>query len=286
MSIATSNLSPKDNRQGAVVKVDQMYLDEIPGAMDKMGWRVSAALMRRWFATKPAWVMGPEDRVEADVLKHPASRVDNRLITMKWLLSHESVLPAFDELSSAWDTAGGRRELMKRLKAAGWKPGVRTKLGYGVTNAMQAETTCQVNYSIFGAYRDTFNDLFGAINKGLFKLALKGQTTESPITGREVFEIHKIGIYCRDTYDFGAEWWVDSAFGLGVWSRDRCLSKAEMAAYVSAPAPFRAARFPGFVPLRNVDFRRWQQARNEGGDFYVFSDILWIEPHINHVPLA
>ncbi|WP_343657128.1 DUF6402 family protein [Cupriavidus sp.] len=93
MSIATSNLSPKDNRQGAVVKVDQMYLDEIPGAMDKMGWRVSAALMRRWFATKPAWVMGPEDRVEADVLKHPASRVDNRLITMKWLLSHESVLP-------------------------------------------------------------------------------------------------------------------------------------------------------------------------------------------------
>lgn len=286
MTVATSTLSPQEQRQGKTVPVDRLYLDEIPGAMDKMGWRVSAALMRRWFATKPAWVMGPEDRVESNVSTLPTSRVENRLITMQWLLGYESVFSAFDELSNNWDTPRGREELVNKLKAAGWTPGAKVKLGYGVFNAMHAETTCQVNYRIFGAYRDTFNDLFGAINKGMFKLAVKGVTAVSPITGREVFEIHKIGIYCRDTYDFGANRIMDSTFGLGVWSRERCLSKVEMAGYASAPAPLRAARFPGFVPVRNDDFRRWQQARNEGGDFYVFSDILWFDPHINHVYLA
>ncbi|WP_019450392.1 DUF6402 family protein [Cupriavidus sp. BIS7] len=285
MSIATSFLSPKSNRQGKVLSGNPMYLDEIPGAMDKMGWRVSAALMRRWFATKPAWAMSQAEKTRSDVTVLPVSRVENRLVTMEWLLGFESVLPAFDELCSTWDTDKGREELKKRLYRAGWAPGVSTKLGYGVTTAMQAETTCQVNFRAFGAYRDTFNDLFGAVNKGLFKLAVKGRTAESPISGREVFEVHKIGLYCRDTYDFDADWLVDSAVGLGVWSRDRCLSKSELAAYVGSPTALRAARFAGFVPARNVDFRRWQHARNEGGDFYVFSDVLWLEPHIDHVPL-
>ncbi len=84
MSIATSILSPRSHRQGKVVTVDPMYLDEIPGAMDKMGWRVSAALMRRWFATKPAWVMSPAERADPhlDPTTLPASRVESRLVTM------------------------------------------------------------------------------------------------------------------------------------------------------------------------------------------------------------
>ncbi|MFC5772088.1 DUF6402 family protein [Thauera sinica] len=41
----------------------------------------------------------------------------------------------------------------------------------------------------------------------------------------------------------------------------------------SLPVPNQA--FQGFVPARNTDFRRWQHQRNEGGDFFVFSDVLW-----------
>ncbi|RZT29582.1 DUF6402 family protein [Cupriavidus agavae] len=69
------------------------------------------------------------------------------------------------------------------------------------------------------------------------------------------------------------------------WSRDRCLSKAEIAAYMGLPFRLRSLTFAGFVPVRNADFRRWQNVRNEGGDFFVFSDIHWADPRINHVAL-
>ena len=214
-----------------------------------------------------------------------ASRVESQLVTMKWLLGFESVLPAFEALREGWNTPRGLDMLRDRLRAVGWSPGLHATLGYGVRSAVMADATCQVNLKPFGAYNDTFNDLFGAVNKGTFKLAVKGQAMRSPVTGSDIFEIDKVGIYCRDTYDFNASWYTDMAIGLGVWSRDRCLSKAEMAAYIGSPPALRAARFPGFVPTKNVDFRRWQKARNEGGDFYVFSDILWVQPHIDHVPL-
>jgi len=176
MSVATSFLSPKSNRQGNVLPANAMYLDEIPGAMDKMGWRVSAALMRRWFATKPAWAMPPAEKVGIDATRLPASRVENRLVTMDWLLGHESVIPAFERLCQGWNTQRGRDQLQDRLRAVSWRPGTATRLGYGVSTAMQADELCQVNHMSFGSYLDGLDDLFGAVNKGTFKLAVIGQT--------------------------------------------------------------------------------------------------------------
>jgi len=262
-----------------------MYLDEIPGAMEKMGWRVSAALMRRWFETKPAWAMSSEERVGIDATRLPASRVENRLVTMDWLLGHESVIPAFERLCQGWNTRLARVRLAERLKAAGWGPGLATRLGYGVKTAMQAEDLCQVNYTSFGSYLDTLDDLFGAVNKGTFKLALMGQTSRSLFRRKDIFEIEKVGIYCRDTYDFNEAWHQDHLLGLGIWSRSRCLSKVQMATYAALPPRVKAMQFPGFVPARNIDFRRWQATRNEGGDFYIYSDILWMEPNVNYIAL-
>jgi len=250
MSIVTSFLSPRSNRRGKVAPVDQMYLDEIPGAMDKMGWRVSAALMRRWFATKPAWVMSQRDRVGINATLLPASRVENQLVKMDWLLGHESVIPAFERLCQGWITQDARDLLQDHLRSVGWRPGVATRLGYGIRTAMQADQSCQVNYMTFGSYLDRLDDLFGALNKGTFKLAVMGQTSRSLYKRKDVFEIEKIGVYCRDTYDFNEDWYRDKLVGLGVWSRRRCLSKAEMAIHVASPSLIKAMQFPGFVPPR------------------------------------
>jgi hypothetical protein len=170
MSIATSFLSPKSNRQGKVLPANPMYLDEIPGAMDKMGWRVSAALMRRWFATKPAWVMPSGARTIDDFTAVPATRIDNTLVTMSWLLGFPSVQPALEQLRRGWNSPQALELLQRRLYGVGWTPGRRAMLGYGVRSATMAETACQINYRTFGAYSDTFNDLFGAINKGFSSL--------------------------------------------------------------------------------------------------------------------
>ena len=31
-------------------------------------------------------------------------------------------------------------------------------------------------------------------------------------------------------------------------------------------------------PIFNSDFRGWQEKHNAGGDFIVFSDVLWLDP--------
>ncbi|MGL4481012.1 MAG: DUF6402 family protein [Lactococcus garvieae] len=33
-----------------------------------------------------------------------------------------------------------------------------------------------------------------------------------------------------------------------------------------------------FLPVNNSDFRNWQDKHNAGGDFIVFSDVLWLNP--------
>ncbi|WP_415846500.1 DUF6402 family protein [Vibrio aerogenes] len=41
----------------------------------------------------------------------------------------------------------------------------------------------------------------------------------------------------------------------------------------------KAVSFPGmYLPVSNHDFRAWQDKHNSGGDFLVFSDILWMPP--------
>lgn len=287
MSVATSILSPVSHRQGKVVEADVMYLDEIPVAMDRMGWRVSAALMRRWFSTKPAWAMHSNLRGSnaPDPRTLPASRFDDQIVKMDWVLSFARVRAVFEDLLMNWDSEGGKGILVERLIAAGWKSGKSIALGHDMAFARKLEKTCQVNMRSFGSYTDTLDDLSGPIFKANLKLAVTGQTSRSIVRRRDIFEVERVGFYVRDTYDFNSGWFEDATVGLGIWDRERCLSKAEMAVYKASPFPLRAIRFPGFVQATNLDFRRWQHGRNEGGDFYVFSDVLWVETPRKYVEL-
>ena len=63
------------------------------------------------------------------------------------------------------------------------------------------------------------------------------------------------------------------------------LSKREMITYRVTQLAALANVFPGFVPTKNSDFRRWQNQRNEGGDFFVFSDVMWMAPNVEYVYL-
>ena len=82
------------------VNVDVVYLDDIPKAMDNMGWKVSAQMMRRWFATKPAWEMPELWRGGKNInyLALPASQVEDQIIKMKWVLGFDRVVPVFEDL--------------------------------------------------------------------------------------------------------------------------------------------------------------------------------------------
>lgn len=292
--IATSTTSPTRITEGKEVKVDVLHLDEIPGAMDKMGWKVSAKMMRRWFSNSPAYLM-PENLRSGDGVDYrtlPASQIDDQIIKIDWVLGFPRAKQVFDKFCKEWDSQKAIETLRdRRLRGAGWKPGATVAIGQGLMSAKELDMSAQVNRATFGEYSDTFDDLYGAIFKATLKVAVVGRTRYSSQLSKDIFEIEKLGVYVRDTYDFNSDWFTDAAAGLGIWSRDRLLSKAETAEYranqANAPIGWMAnhIKYKGFVPVKNRDFRRWQEKHGTGGDFFVFSDVKWLQPGTAYVVL-
>jgi len=103
------------------------------------------------------------------------------------------------------------------------------------------------------------------------------------------FIVDKLGFYLKDTYDFVDE--GNSSEPLGIWSKDRILNKEEtsiyMSTYLSGLWGHLVRSFSGFVPIFNKDFREWKRKHDSGGDYIVFSDVLWISPRENdkEIPL-
>ena len=198
---------------------------------------------------------------------------------MDWLLKFPSVREVCKILLANWANPSGVTRMKEvLLPAVGWIPGKTAYLGSRKSNAIGLEMSSQVNSRGLGAYADTLDDLYGAIFKATMKIAVVGRAYYSNFHQADIFEVDNLGIYLRDTYDFNAEAHFDRSIGLGVWSRDRLLSKREMTDYLSATMVRRALFFPDFVPVRNEDFSRWRNAQGTGGDFFVFSDVLWQLP--------
>ena len=276
--LATSVTSPLSQARGKTVPVNVLHLDEVPAAMEKMGWATAARLMRHWFSIKPAWEMPEEMRSgRTDPLAFLPSQLNASIVKMDWLLGEfKRVQPVLEDLLQNWASTWATRVLVDRLKRARWTSGkiLPVSIGYGLEDAQDLDALSQINFRTIGSKLDRLDDLYGALGVSSLKLAVAGTTRYSPLSGRSTFHTEKVGIYVRDTYDFNAtgfEDWIP----LGIWSRDRCLDKAETAAYLATQPVLRSRKFPGFVPLYNDDFRRWQRAHNAGGDFVVYSDIKW-----------
>jgi hypothetical protein len=288
---ATSITSPSHRKEGKVVTRSVLHLDQIPGAMDKMGWPIAAQLMRHWFSIRPAWVMPEEVRVgragkqSFDPMNLLASQYDDQIVKMSWLTTFSRVGPVIKDLIENWASEAGKKILVENLMQAGWQPRQRSPFDFGrrINAARELDSVCQVNYRTVGSMLDTLDDLYGAIGMATLKIAVVGHVLWVSSVQKNFFHPEKIGIYLRDTYDFNNTGF-ESAVPLGMWSADRCLGKAEMAAYLSASMEVIAETYGDFVPVYNHDFRRWQRVNGTGGDFVVYSDVMWVAA--NMAPFA
>jgi hypothetical protein len=284
------------DREIVKVKFPVLYLNEIPEAMDKMYWTVSAKMMRYWFAN-PAWHMSPLERGgyhngnKDDSIIYaqlPAERINETIITMKWARRFSRFEKVLDAWRSKWNDAAAGVLLAKRLKRAGWQPGGTSfTLGKVGEKASVMDNHNQINSTPFGDYLDPLDDFYGAIFKANLKVAVVGYAYFDWRRCENIFVVTDIGYYIRDTYDFNdgdkiSDDLVDIYFGLGIWSRDRVLSKKESCEYdaLLAELPLSPVwpKYKGFVKLNNSDFYRWAAKHKTGGDFYVFSDVLWEKP--------
>lgn len=278
LDVAVSRTSPVAKTEGFKVFVKPLHLDEIPGAMDKMGWKIAAKLMRHWFSIKPAYVMPKAVRDgQVSPTRLPATVINNSIVKISWVRSFpsESMHNAWLDLSLNWNNFKGIGQLVNKLKMAGWIPGTQGRFQFGNKNLSVAELDANhaVNFRGFGTLLDTVNDLYGAVGTAVFKAAVVGHVIH--VDKRDIFVVEGLAFYVRDTYDFNDNPGINPP--LGIWNRDRVLSKVESINYTTNPAFYAAEKFRGFVSVGNEDFRRWQKVQNSGGDFIVYSDVEWIK---------
>jgi hypothetical protein len=111
-----------------------------------------------------------------------------------------------------------------------------------------------------------FDDLFCALGNFTLQLAIYGYVEPVLSTkGTHKVTIEKVGVYVADQFDFGGPQF------LGFWDDD---------------PPYASANFLG--PGKAVDngsYRDWRDAHGKGGDFLVFSDVLWtdVDPVANSI---
>ncbi|MCP9267632.1 DUF6402 family protein [Xenorhabdus sp. XENO-1] len=254
------------------IEMDIFYLNQIPDAMEKMGWEMAPKLMRHWFNTKPAYTFTEEVKskyVTGDAINIPDERVNDSIIKMEWALKYKQPQDIMAVLINGWASKLGIEQLKKKLKESGKKT-----LGYE-KDIREIDTFSVVNSRRFGSKLDTIDDWYGAMGNSNMKVAVKGHVDK--LNGKDIFATEQIGMYLKDTYDF-----VGTNEPLGIWSKNGILDKVSSVDYAALYATGSWMtlwlKYNGYVPVINDSFRKWQKKHNEGGDFMVFSDILWMEP--------
>jgi hypothetical protein len=261
------------------LNADIFSIDQIPAAMDNMGWKVAPQLMRHWFSGKPAKGFNEDDKdayMKKSALNIPLRHVNDSIVKMEWALRYKPVQKGFVKLKADWASEKGKIELRKQLvKNNGILRHYR--------DVREIDTLTVVNTTKIGDYLwgfgETIDDYFGAIGKANLKVAPQGY--QDKFQGKDVFITETIGFYIKDSYDFlGDEF-------LGIWNKKGILSKKQALLYMNAYElkKWKLLYDMGMqwtVPVYNKDFREWQRIRNTGIDFIVFSDILWIPPLSKH----
>ncbi len=267
--------APTDTPPKEVI-VEPLALTRLPAAMRNMGWHTAAALMQRWFDS-PAWEMPEEwkrDKKKPEPVTLRPEVCDETIVKMDWAMKFDRCKDAVASVESRLASTPAIGLLKERLKSAGWD-GARTfTLGHNHLSAREMDGLSQVNIASLGGTWDVLDDMYGALGSATLKIGVIGSTVEEKNAttkqSRHVFHIEKAGFYIRDHYDFNGFQY------LGTWTEDRVLTKAETIMSVTAHGQviLRLKEGP-FAVVTNSDFRKFRSKHEHGGDFIVYSDVLW-----------
>lgn len=250
-----------------------LNLVEIPDVMDKKGFTVAAALMRRWFLGKAfamptRWKDAKTNGFDHRTLASPY--LDTSIVTMQWALKYGRTGTAKQEVKNAAlgllspiSLKASQNELSLRLEAAGKFTDKSTTFGRGLSATADIHHTAHINSRSVSTNQrsklsDPLDDLYCAL--GAFTLHVAGAGTVTPLkpavgslSPTHRVKIDALGFYLRDCYDFNDDQ------PLGNWGPD-------------GVAMLPSSRL---VMVENESFRKWRKRHNRGGDFIIFSDVRW-----------
>jgi hypothetical protein len=258
------------------VVIQRLALSRLPAAMRNMGWDTAAALMQRWFDS-PAWQMPEEwkeEQTQPDPMAITVVRCDESIVKMDWAMKFERCRRAVEVAESIAFSANAVQLLTKRLTRARQSRELPFSLDRYGMSARELDFVGQVNFHKFGETLDVLDDMYGALGKATLKVGVVGQafTEKNTVTGqvRNLFRAEYLGFYIRDHYDFNGMQY------LGTWTEDRVLTKAETVFTMTAHGQVVIRLKDGpFSAVTNGDFREYRGKTGKGGDFIIYSDVLW-----------
>lgn len=258
-------------------------LRDIPGVMrSRLGWPVASNLMERWF-NGAAFQMteGVKGSLEGSRLNQlPASQLDDSTVTMEWAMGFARVRAAVQELQAKWASPAGMQQLKIRVGRASLGQNHSCwRFGNLAQSPAVLDSTCQVNYLVFGKLGDPLDDLYGAMGEAQIKVAVSGVVTPQG-GGKAGIEVDELAFYLRDSYDFNdGRLFISQPLGCWGFNGIECGLGTKMGVPIE---PQTVNESPSSVQSRkylvqNADFRRWRESNNRGGDFMVLSNTLRIK---------
>jgi hypothetical protein len=240
----------------------------IPRAMRNMGWTTSAELMERWLRSS-AWVLPPEMKTHENGQIYTPANSDQRIVRMAWAMMHPRFKVKLDELRGKVANLPAKSLLQQRLLAPQWPTSSRFAFGRLQNTAVELENSCQSNSLVFGKKIEHLDDMHGSIGVGTLKVALIGEATRKVGTRGIFLNVTHAGFYIRDNYDFNGFQY------LGAWTKNRILTGAQTGmnfprrdmAHRGAPVQARH--------VFNRDFETYRKVTGYGGDYVIYSDVLW-----------
>ncbi|WP_226500763.1 DUF6402 family protein [Pseudomonas sp. MWU16-30322] len=294
----SSTMTPASNKVGRSVAVRLFKVTDIPDAMRKMNWHVAADLMRHWFDGNP-WPNTDDGGMAELVKSHdefaPAEYINETIVTMDWAMTFDRTKAAVDILRNRWNNQAARNHLRRKV-ILGFKDAAPGVYPFKFEKASDVErfgyaNSTKIEFNQGGD--DEVNELRAALANFNVHVFADGniRVTEETIT----LIPERIGFYVEDSYDFNDSWFEPSQ-ALGYWNFDGLETSLKKGLSQNADIRVKqnniafqargglspeqakemnALEHKHYMFVQNGDFKKYRKESGKGGDFRVYSDILY-----------
>lgn len=271
-------------------------IQDIPGAMRKLRMPMGALLMERWFKGELNYSPTDQDEVvgiNQNGVPYPSTMIDTTSITMKWVLEFRRAKNGFDTLAESRMLETKRAREILTLALAPYKKTHESihpweesmgdihefhkkfQFQYIDVNASWSERIAVQLIEEIGN-GGIPDDLTGALGSFNFYAAI-GKAHFNRQTG--TVTVTQVGIYVKDHYTFVTKPGKASQY-LGHWNKTHIAILHRHAAAMAldlqlSDTPVEIDKNI-FYPVHNRDFTAWQQKYGRGGDFILYSDVVWV----------
>tara|TARA_Y100000296_G_scaffold86647_2_gene127165 strand:- start:1713 stop:2726 length:1014 start_codon:yes stop_codon:yes gene_type:complete len=302
--VGESRTSPRENKQGKICYADVFRLTDLPEVMEKMGWKNSATLMKKWFDS-PGYTMTREQKEGlVGASQYPSHLLETSLITMEWALSFPRIKREYDGMFGSrnlyksippiYENPKAKKLLIKRLFRANKFTESPQSFGDLTKSALALDEEWQFQRHSVDDNREYLNawwkdsttadpdldDMWGALARFTFKIAGEGTVTpkkkvvksggqSSVLVEHYEINVSRIGVYIRDTYDFNGNQY------LGHWSKHSAPHvRVYPLSYFAGGRGEKGICPDDFVSVTNERFNSHRKMTGFGGDLIVLSDVL------------